>query len=388
VILCPLEPNEDVRLLISSPILDSRVTYVIGSALSVEDLKKVRADISNGMFFLCNTEIGSNSSNLEDAATVMRALSVSNFNADLDCLVQVIRPEDRTILKDSDIDVILCLEEFKTALQARNSICPGFSTFIENLFHSFGAVSEMMESSLDPWYSEYLHGARMELYYVPMDTEYLHAMNYNYDRIRESLYLQYEVIVFGLCSQDQDDVTFNPTLKDLGNEHKTWKSFFQVYNVALIMADDQMEAESITRGLCDIHIIESMITKLHEEEQQFPCHVVMNRLSQPIEEGGVTQAKSETEEAQDRSLGSFSKPKFKMQALNTLRNLKFVSGGGSGGTESGFNELLKREAKELIEPLSDSDSEEGEQYFGYVQAKEVQPVMNSRARKMSSDRKF
>jgi hypothetical protein len=412
VILCPSEPNEDVRLLISSPILDSRVTYVIGSALSVEDLKKVRGDLAHGMFFLCNTEIGSNISSHEDAATVMRALSVSNFNPDLDCLVQVIRPEDRTILKDSDIDVILCLEEFKTALQARNAVCPGFSTFIENLFHSFGTISDHLEHTMDPWYHEYLHGARMELYYVPLDSDYLHAMNYHYDRLCESLYIQYAIMVVGLCSEDQDDIIFNPTMKEFGDHHKTWKSFFKVYNVALIMAEDQMEAENITRGLTDIHIIETMLNKLHHEERQFPCHGFMNQLSQPSTPpageaggggggtggaGGVSGTSPGSggplspHSDGSNSFSSHLKPKFKLQALNTLRNnLKFVSGGGlgGGGNELGLTELLKREAKEVIEPLSDSDSDDGEHYFGYVQAKEVQPVAvtNARGRKMSSDR--
>lgn len=368
VILCPQEPDEDVRVLISSAILDSRVTYIIGSALSVEDLKNVRADVASGMFFLCNTEIGYNASNLEDAATVMRALSVSNFNAELDCLVQVIRPEDRTILKDSDIDVILCLEEFKTALQARNSICPGFSTFIENLFHSFGAVSETVESSLDPWYSEYLHGARMELYYVPLDPEFLRVMGYNYDRIRESFFLEFEVIMLGLCSENQDDIVFNPTMKDLG-DHKTFKAYFKLFNVALIMADDQMQAESITRGLTDIHIVESMLLKLQQEELSFPCQVSQNiAQSAPEETMGIVQQSV--------------KSNFKLQALNTIRNnLKF-----GGGNELALN-VLKREVKDVVEQLSDSDSEDGETYFGYVQKKEVIAV-NSRARKMSSDRKF
>lgn len=81
----------------------------------------------------------------------MRALSVTNFNTSISCLVQVLRPEDRKILYDSQIDVVLCLDEFKTALQARNSLCPGFSTFIENLFHSFGTVSSEIEKSMAPW---------------------------------------------------------------------------------------------------------------------------------------------------------------------------------------------------------------------------------------------
>jgi len=107
VILSPYEPTEEVLVLLQSQALDSKVTYVIGSALATEDLKRVRADIAFCMFFLCNTEIKEGMTNAEDAATVLRALSVSNFNPDLECLVQVLRPEERTILKDSDVNVVL-----------------------------------------------------------------------------------------------------------------------------------------------------------------------------------------------------------------------------------------------------------------------------------------
>lgn len=91
--------------------------------------------------YLC-IQADEDSTSAEDAATVLRALSVSNFNNNLSCLVQVLRPEERVILKDSDIGVILCLDEYKTALQARNAVCPGFSTIIENLFHSIESISD------------------------------------------------------------------------------------------------------------------------------------------------------------------------------------------------------------------------------------------------------
>ena len=134
VILGVSEPTEEVRSLLISPMLDTRVTYVIGSALSVEDLKRVAADKAAGMFFLCNTEQNETAVQLEDSATILRALSVANFNPSLDCLVQIIKPEDRTILKDSDVDVILCLDEFKTTLIARNAVCPGFQRLLKISF--------------------------------------------------------------------------------------------------------------------------------------------------------------------------------------------------------------------------------------------------------------
>jgi hypothetical protein len=315
----------------------------------------------------------------------MRALSVSNFNAELDCLVQVIRPEDRTILKDSDIDVILCLDEFKTALQARNSICPGFSTFIENIFHSFGAVSSVMESILDPWYSEYLHGARMEMYFVPLDSEFLRIINYNYDKLCEAIYLEYGIVVLGLCSQEKDEMTFNPTRKDLG-EHADFESFFHIFNVALIMADDQMQAEQIARGLCDATVVINMLNKMEDEEEQYSC------LDHPtgLDEGGGGG-------------GSHEKPS----------GSSSEGGGGGLGPGSGLTRLVRGQSfrnsyhaskKKKIyntknlqlrefpqEPLSDSDDDD-ETYVGYVSGdnKGKEASHNSKHshhvdRKMSSD---
>ena len=98
------------------------ILYYIGSALNIDDLKKARCDIASCMFFLADMSVDEKSTVSEDAATVLRALAVSNFNHELTCLVQVLRPEDRVILKDSDISVILCLEEYKTALQVCNRI--------------------------------------------------------------------------------------------------------------------------------------------------------------------------------------------------------------------------------------------------------------------------
>ena len=114
--------QEDVRALLSNPLYDQKVTYLLGSALNIDDLKRSRCDIVECMFFLADIKADDASVAAEDAATVLRALSVSNFNPQLKCLVQVLKPEERVILRDNDIGVILCLEEYKTALQARNAV--------------------------------------------------------------------------------------------------------------------------------------------------------------------------------------------------------------------------------------------------------------------------
>ena len=168
VVLCPNEPNEEVRALLQSELLVSRCTYVIGTAMAAEDLKRAHAEKARSMFFLCNSEIGDSkgATETEDATTVLRALSVSNFNSNLECLVQVLRPEERVILKDSDVDCILCLDEYKTLVQARNAVCPGFSTFVENIFQSVEDIPEHKLESMPPWYGEYVLYSVLLLFFL------------------------------------------------------------------------------------------------------------------------------------------------------------------------------------------------------------------------------
>ena len=216
VILSPLEPSDEMIRLINSPAFETRITYLIGSALSMEDLNRCRADIACAMFFLCNTEVSDSAAALDDSATVLRTLSVSNYNPELECLVQVLRPEDRDILRDSDVDVILCLDEFKTSLQARNAVCPGYATLIENLFHTFGSisVSGAMSSEInndESWSQEYLHGVQMEIYYIPLDRLYLESLSYEWTLICEGIYLEYDVMLIGVCSGGDHSICLNPS---------------------------------------------------------------------------------------------------------------------------------------------------------------------------------
>jgi len=54
VILSPLEPSEDLKSLLILSHFDGRVTYLVGSALNMSDLQRVRADAAVAMFFMCN----------------------------------------------------------------------------------------------------------------------------------------------------------------------------------------------------------------------------------------------------------------------------------------------------------------------------------------------
>jgi hypothetical protein len=268
VILCPMEPSEEVRSLLVSPLFDGRVSYIIGSALSMEDLQRVRADVASAMFFVCNIEVQSQEAFFDDAATVLRTLSVSNFNSNLECLVQVLRPEDRDILKDSDVDVIICLDEFKTTMQARNAICPGLSTFVENMFHSFGAPVYPPREDSTYWLDEYIHGARMELYYVPLENLLLEALNFEWNLLVEGIFVEYGRVMIGVCNIETHSVVYNPGAAEM-KKFDSPADFFQHYDVGIILAHEQSEANAIASGIADQGSIDRMTFRMLEVEVEF-----------------------------------------------------------------------------------------------------------------------
>jgi hypothetical protein len=271
VILASAPPTEDIRSLLLGHSLEAKVTWVLGNPVSVTDLKKVKAESASGIFFLINTDLHEKHSRAEDAANVLAALSVSNFNSSLSSFVQVLRPENGDILQDSDIEMILCLDEYKTAVQARNAVCPGFSTFIENVFHSMGSVSPDIRKHMPPWYEEYLHGAGMEMYFVQLPASFIKAMRYSFRRIAEVIYLEWECILLGMVHRDKNNVVFNPLTKDL-YEFANIKAFYNLFNIGLILADDQDMADEISRQLTKTHVVTQLIKRAMAEEVETPCN--------------------------------------------------------------------------------------------------------------------
>jgi hypothetical protein len=62
---------------------------VLGSPLSITDLKKVKADTAQAIFFLVNADLHESMAKVEDASVVLAALSVGNYNSKLTSFVQV-----------------------------------------------------------------------------------------------------------------------------------------------------------------------------------------------------------------------------------------------------------------------------------------------------------
>jgi hypothetical protein len=100
-------------------------------------------------------------------------------------------------LKNSDVDIVLCVDEFKTVMMARNAVCPGISTLVNNMFRTYGGPFVGKNSS-DHWLKEYHHGECMETYYISIPTVFLQAFSHEWSLAVEGVYLEYGCIMLGL----------------------------------------------------------------------------------------------------------------------------------------------------------------------------------------------
>eukprot|EP00918_Siedleckia_nematoides_P108105 GHVU01235835.1.p1 GENE.GHVU01235835.1~~GHVU01235835.1.p1 ORF type:complete len:1229 (-),score=136.46 GHVU01235835.1:39-3617(-) len=286
LIMSPVEPNDDLKALMYNSHFDGRISYLIGSSLSIEDLQKARADVASAMFFFCNAETPEENATLDDAATVLRTLSVSNFNPNLDCFVQVLKPEDRDILKDSDVEMVFCLDEYKTALQARNAMCPGLSTLVENLFHSFSEPNVFTQTSADTtlvrsklsdqWTTEYQEGLTVEPYFIPLALRYAEMLSYEWALMVEGIYLEWDVIAIGVASSKDHTLILNPSRQET-RKYKYLSRFFDKYNMLIILASEQGQATQIASALDDASIIDKILNKMLVAEENFTVRKVKQK---------------------------------------------------------------------------------------------------------------
>jgi len=270
LILNPAEPLEEVRNLLISPVFDSKLYYLIGSPLVATDLVKARADVAVAVFFLCNSEAHDGMCDVLDSLTILGTLSVSNFNPTLESFAQIARTGGRDVLKDSSVDVLICLDDLRTILQARNSIVHGYATFIELLFMSFGTV----QNKPDPWYTEYLRGVSGEIYLIPMNSEYCEALSFMWSFIVEGIFLEFGSMLIGVCNVRDQKVCINPDDTDIA-KFPDKESFFNYYNVGILIAEEEAMATAIGAATSDDTHVDKIVAKIVKEEHKFSIRAGM-----------------------------------------------------------------------------------------------------------------
>ncbi|KAG2531844.1 hypothetical protein BBO99_00000830 [Phytophthora kernoviae] len=159
-----------------------RVFLVYGSPLRDTDLKNAQLDRAMAVFFLPNKY--SDDGNKEDAATVLRVLSVSQKKKEHTQLFAMLANSDnRTLLEATGLskDNLVCADEIRLGLMGLSCRCPGLSTVVSNLITSrsgeLPSVDPEQAHLVKPWVSEYISGAANEIYSCCL-AKHFHGMNF------------------------------------------------------------------------------------------------------------------------------------------------------------------------------------------------------------------
>ncbi|XP_070187929.1 calcium-activated potassium channel slowpoke-like isoform X2 [Littorina saxatilis] len=147
----------------------TQVEYFQGSVMDANDLERVRIRHADACLVLANKYC--QDPDQEDAANIMRVISVKNSFSDIKVIVQLLQYHNKAYLLNIPSwdwkrgDDAVCVAELKLGFIAQSCLAPGFSTLMANLFtmRSYKPTPDMPQ-----WQTDYMRGTAMEMY-----TEYL-----------------------------------------------------------------------------------------------------------------------------------------------------------------------------------------------------------------------
>ena len=124
----------------------TRVRYLQGSLMNSEDLERAKVHEADACLVLANKYC--QDPDAEDAANIMRVISIKNYSDDIRVIIQLMQYHNKAYLLNipswdwKQGDDVICLAELKLGFIAQSCLAPGFSTMMANLFmmHSYSEV--------------------------------------------------------------------------------------------------------------------------------------------------------------------------------------------------------------------------------------------------------
>uniref|UniRef100_A0A8D2D504 Potassium channel subfamily U member 1 n=1 Tax=Sciurus vulgaris TaxID=55149 RepID=A0A8D2D504_SCIVU len=113
-------------------------TFISGSALKWEDLRRVAVEYAEACLIIANPLCSD--SHAEDTSNIMRVLSIKNYYPRTRVIIQILQSHNKVFLPKipswnwSTGDNIICFAELKLGFMAQGCLVPGLCTFLTSLF--------------------------------------------------------------------------------------------------------------------------------------------------------------------------------------------------------------------------------------------------------------
>ncbi|XP_036144738.1 calcium-activated potassium channel slowpoke isoform X46 [Monomorium pharaonis] len=141
------------------------VEFFQGTIMNPIDLQRVKVHEADACLVLANKYC--QDPDAEDAANIMRVISIKNYSDDIRVIIQLMQYHNKAYLLNipswdwKQGDDVICLAELKLGFIAQSCLAPGFSTMMANLFamRSFKTSPDTLA-----WQNDYLQGTGCEMY--------------------------------------------------------------------------------------------------------------------------------------------------------------------------------------------------------------------------------
>ncbi|XP_021693178.1 calcium-activated potassium channel slowpoke isoform X31 [Aedes aegypti] len=141
------------------------VEFFQGTIMSPIDLQRVKVHEADACLVLANKYC--QDPDAEDAANIMRVISIKNYSDDIRVIIQLMQYHNKAYLLNipswdwKQGDDVICLAELKLGFIAQSCLAPGFSTMMANLF---AMRSFKTSPDTQAWQNDYLQGTGCEMY--------------------------------------------------------------------------------------------------------------------------------------------------------------------------------------------------------------------------------
>ena len=131
--------------------------YLQGSLMNSEDLERAKVHEADACLVLANKYC--QDPDAEDAANIMRVISIKNYSDDIRVIIQLMQYHNKAYLLNipswdwKQGDDVICLAELKLGFIAQSCLAPGFSTMMANLF---AMRSFITSPDMAAWQNDYL----------------------------------------------------------------------------------------------------------------------------------------------------------------------------------------------------------------------------------------
>lgn len=155
----------------------STVKFFQGSIMNPVDLQRVKLEEADAALVLANKYC--HDPDAEDAANIMRVISMKNYSEDVRIIIQLMQYHNKAYLLNIPSwdwnrgDDVICLAELKLGFIAQSCLAPGFSTLLANLFamrsfkmvrnSGFGETRDWSKSNIDQGFGNHITVTKITL---------------------------------------------------------------------------------------------------------------------------------------------------------------------------------------------------------------------------------